>query len=76
MHGDILWFDTAACWYGDFIGNINSVVIKSRTHQLSTDPNKAYVTEPPASDANASLDGVDETGAAFGKYWGGWYAGA
>ena len=76
MHSDITWFDTSACWFGDFIGNINSVVIKSRTWQRDSDPNKTYDTVEPAEDASSVYDGVDETGAAFGKYWGGWYAGA
>ena len=76
MHLDVLWFDTAACWNGDFIGNINSVVIKSNTWQRSEDPNKSYTTVAPAADASTIYDGVTKSRAAFGRYWGGYYAGA
>ena len=35
MHEDVLWFDTAACWAGPFIGQVNSVVISP---DLGTNP--------------------------------------
>ena len=28
MHKDVMWFDTAGCWEGAFIGAVNSVTIK------------------------------------------------
>jgi hypothetical protein len=31
MHKDVMWFDTAACWNGNFIGQVNSVVISADT---------------------------------------------
>mmetsp|Transcript_5951 Transcript_5951/g.8059 ORF Transcript_5951/g.8059 Transcript_5951/m.8059 type:complete len:102 (-) Transcript_5951:679-984(-) len=75
MHQDVLWFDTAACWTGRFIGNINTVVIKANTQQYTIDPTKTYTRVEPAADANSGLDGTDQTNAAFGKSWASWYAG-
>lgn len=45
MHTDVMWFDTAACWAGPFIGNVNSVVItpdSSTNTQYAFDAAKNY----------------------------------
>ena len=78
MHEDVLWFDTAACWKGRFIGDVNRVLIKpdSTTNtQSNKDPNKTYTTPNAASNANAALNGKSED-TAFGTFWNGWYTGA
>lgn len=78
MHTDVVWFDTAACWAGPFIGNVNSVVISpdaSVNKQYAVDPlNNTAAT--PASDANPALNGFNDEGSTFGDFWGGWYTGA
>jgi len=40
MHDSVLWFDTAACMAGPFIGDTNSVTMApdSNSAQLKTDP--------------------------------------
>ena len=46
MHsGMVMWFDTAACWKGKWIGDTTSLSIKSDqsvNQQLTTDPTKTY----------------------------------
>ena len=77
MHSEgVQWFDTSACWNANFIGNVNSVVIKANTQQYSTDPTKTYPKQPVGPYAEPLLDGRDHTGAVFGKTWASWYAGA
>lgn len=78
MHEGVNWFDTAACWSGPFIGAVNSVVITpdaSTNPQFNFDPSKTY-NDTPASDANPALNGINDSGSAFGTTWGGWYIGA
>ena len=78
MHKDVLWFDTAACWSGKFIGEVNSVTVTpdaSVNIQYPTDPSKTY-TANPASDANPALNGVIDASGAVGTFVGGWYTGA
>jgi hypothetical protein len=78
MHKDVMWFDTAACWKGKYIGQVNDVVI---TPDLGTNPQyETDLRNPPtipnaATDANAALNGKGEAGA-FGQAWAGWYTGA
>ena len=79
MHKNVQWFDTAACWKGSFIGEANKVVITPDTTtniQYARDFTKTYPTPTAASDADPSLNGTKEDGAAFGDFWGGWYVGA
>ena len=82
MHKDVMWFDTAACWKGKFIGQVNDVVIAPDTAgtkaQYTTNllaPN-SVTTPTAAADANPALNGQNESGSAFGDTWGGWYIGA
>ena len=79
MHDGVQWFDTAACWKGSFIGNANSVTIapdNTNNIQYNRDFTKTYSTPTATSDATSTLNGKDESGAAFGDFWGGWYIGA
>ena len=78
MHKDVVWFDTAACWKGAFIGQVNSVTAKPDTSvntQYTQDPNN-FKTITPASDANSSLNGVGLDGYTYPSFWNGWYTGA
>jgi len=74
MHsGTVMWFDTAACWKGKFIGQTNDITInpsRGINTQLPTDPTKTYTTGTQATDASSSYDGD------VGRTVGGWYAGA
>jgi hypothetical protein len=79
MHSDgVVWFDTAGCWKGKFIGQVNDFSVTadvSTNPMLASDPTKTY-TSNPATDANASLNAPSDDGSAFGTMWKGWYAGA
>jgi hypothetical protein len=53
MHKDVMWFDTAACWKGSFIGNVNSISTTPNASvniQYAEDP-LAAKTITPANDA-------------------------
>ena len=79
MHKDVLWFDTAACWKGGFIGQANKVTIvpdASVNAQLASDPTKTYTTPTAVTGASSAYNGKGPDGAAFGTTWGGWYIGA
>jgi len=79
MHDGVMWFDTAACFKGKFIGDVNAVTIAPNTSvntQLNADPTKSYTPVTPANDANAALNGLSDSGSAFGTFWEGWYTGA
>ena len=78
MHKDVLWFDTAACWKGKFIGEVNSITVVPDTSvntQYEKDPSKTYASNP-ASDADPSKDGNPELGTKVQTFEGGWYTGA
>jgi len=68
MHDGVWWFDTAACWKGGFIGDINGVesTISATATRSSTGPNAA-----PTPSGWAKFNGD------FGATWGNnWWAGA
>ena len=55
MHEGVQWFDTAACWKGKFIGDVNSVVITPDTsvnQQFDTDLRNPPTIPTAASDAD------------------------
>lgn len=74
MHsGMVMWFDTAACWKGKFIGDTTDITIRSDQNinsQRATDPTKTYTSGTRATDASSSYDG------SVGTFKDGWYAGA
>lgn len=80
MHEGVQWFDTAACWKGKFIGDVNSVVITPDTsvnQQFETDLRNPPTLPTAASDADPSVNArADAAGNTFGTFWGGWYTGA
>lgn len=83
MHEDVYWFDTAACFKGKFIGQINDVKIYPNTTvnaQIRVNPNPAptntSIPTPVNLNSNAALNGKDDKGSDFSKYWGNWWVGA
>ena len=89
MHEDVYWFDTAACFKGKFIGQINEVNIFPNTTvnsqiRINPDPpapnttttTTTIPTNPPSLNSNAALDGKDDKNQDFRGYWGGWWVGA
>lgn len=79
MHEGVMWFDTAACWNGKWIGQVNEVVIKpdaSVNQQLEKNPTVTYPAVSTATDVDPSLDGKNQKGQTFGTFWEGWYTGA
>lgn len=79
MHEGVQWFDTAACWAGPFIGDVNSVTISvdsSSNTQYDKQPiGKTYPTENTSASIPA-FNGVNDSGSPFGVTWGTWYTGA
>lgn len=80
MHEDVLWFDTAACWKGSFIGDANKVVI-SPDNSLNIQYNKDALASYPVpatapSGSSALFNAKKEDGTAFGDFWASWYTGA
>ena len=80
MHEGVMWFDTAACWKGNFIGQVNEVVIAPDTSvntQFETDVRNPPTIPNAASDANPALNAPKTVGGTpFGNFWEGWYTGA
>ena len=79
MHEGVQWFDTAACFKGAFIGQVNSVVIApdaTLNPQYETDLRNPPTLPTAPSDANSALNAPNESGSPFGTFWGGWYIGA
>lgn len=68
MHDGVVWFDTAACWKGGFIGDINSVesTISATATRSTYGPNS-----PPTQSITRAFNGD------IGETWGNnWWAGA